>query len=258
MFFRPQVFHEKSCLRIRSMVQMSKPLVAVVTPTLNGAKYLAEAMASVQSQTWPNVVHVILDNNSTDDTPKIVDSFRGGPVPILYFRNDETLPQRPNWNKAFSLVPEDAVYVRLLCDDDAIMPESLTRMIELAETDPDIGVAGSLHICNDKTADFYWPADRQVFDGREAARNSLLGQGVIMPIHMVWRKTIADRVNPLFGDYIVGGSFDMDTVMEMLRMSKFGFVHEVLGFTRDHPGSITRSVYGAKVNSHIRDHLDVM
>ena len=40
------------------------PTVAVVTPVYNGAKFLREAMLSVQAQTYPNLVHFVLDNAS--------------------------------------------------------------------------------------------------------------------------------------------------------------------------------------------------
>ena len=63
------------------------PLVAIVTPVYNGEQYLAEAMESVQAQTYPNLVHVILDNASTDRTAEIIESFRGRKVPLLVGRN---------------------------------------------------------------------------------------------------------------------------------------------------------------------------
>lgn len=237
---------------------MSKPLVAVVTPTLNGARYLAEALESVQRQTWPNVVHVVLDNNSSDETPAIVDRFRGGPVPILYFRNAETLPQRANWNKAFGHAPAEATYVRLLCDDDTITPDSVEKMVLLAETDPEIGVVGGLHLCEGKIDDFLWPADQQIFDGREAIRMTLLREGMMMPMHMLWRKSVVDRCDPLFGNYMLGGGFDIDTVFTLLLTSKYAFVHEKVGFTRVHENTVTSLVFGPKTRSWTRDGLDLL
>ena len=38
------------------------PLVAIATPVYNGAEYLADTMACVQAQTYPNLVHCVLDN----------------------------------------------------------------------------------------------------------------------------------------------------------------------------------------------------
>ena len=66
------------------------PLVAVVTPVYNGGRYLAETLASVQAQTYPRLIHVVLDNASTDATPELIEQAHGGRVPILARRNPKT------------------------------------------------------------------------------------------------------------------------------------------------------------------------
>ncbi len=37
-----------------------RPLVAIVTPVYNGNPWLVRTLASVQAQTYPNLVHVVL------------------------------------------------------------------------------------------------------------------------------------------------------------------------------------------------------
>lgn len=221
---------------------MKQPLVAIVTPTYNGAAYLAETMASVQAQTYPNLLHVVLDNASTDATSEIIDRFRDGRVRVAAYRNATVLRQRDNWNTAFGHVPDEAVYVRLLCDDDTISPDSIAKMVALAESDPDIGIVGCLHECLGGITDFKWPETHAVIEGREAIRRSLTDQGTIMPIHLLMRKSLADAREPLFDDYM-DSSFDIDTTYDLLRQSKFGFVHEPLGFTRVHEGAVSNQLY---------------
>jgi hypothetical protein len=48
------------------------PLVSVVIVNYNYGRYLEEAVASVFSQTYANVECVIVDNASTDETPKVL------------------------------------------------------------------------------------------------------------------------------------------------------------------------------------------
>lgn len=60
-----------------------RPLVAVVTPVYNGGAYLEATMRCVQQQTYENLVHVIVDNCSSDNTSDIIDQFRGQSVRLV-------------------------------------------------------------------------------------------------------------------------------------------------------------------------------
>jgi glycosyltransferase involved in cell wall biosynthesis len=233
------------------------PLVAIVTPVYNGAAYLAETMESVQKQTWPNLVHILVNNNSTDGTAEIIDRYRNGPVPVVVYKNDTTLPPMENWNLAISKVPSDAKYLRLLCADDTHYPTSTEKMVELAETDPEIGVVGCLHYCNGGVADFRWPKSQSIFDGDEALRKILLAEGVLMPVQLMMRKSVVDRRQPLYQPPLRGG-FDMEAMLHLLTMSKFGFVHESLGFTRVHDESITTTQFGPATRSYTSDCLQFL
>ncbi|MEF0941589.1 glycosyltransferase family 2 protein [Rhizobium sp. BR 362] len=236
---------------------MPGPLVAIVTPTHNGARFLAETMESVQKQTWPSIVHIVLDNNSTDSTAEIIRNYSRQRLPVVAYHNDETLNQRDNWNRAYSHVPAEASYVRYLCDDDTITPDSVAKMVTLAENNPKVGVIGCLHLCAGAVQDFFWPKDQSVFDGTDAIRMMLLRQGVLMPVQMLWRKSVTDQFRPLFEDAMESG-WDLDAVLKMLTRSDFGFVHENLGFTRVHANTTTSLSSASKTRAWTRDALHFM
>lgn len=48
-----------------------KPLVSTITPVLNGEKYIAKNLKSIQDQTYQNIEIIVVDNFSTDNTVKI-------------------------------------------------------------------------------------------------------------------------------------------------------------------------------------------
>src|SRR5216683_2748950 len=52
------------------------PLVSIVTPVLNGRKYLEECVQSVLAQSYPRIEHVFVDGGSVDGTAKALDEYR--------------------------------------------------------------------------------------------------------------------------------------------------------------------------------------
>lgn len=237
-----------------SLLAMTQPLVAIVTPVYNGAQFLDETMASVQAQTWKNLVHVVIDNASTDSTPEILERYRNQRVPVIVRRNQTTVPVRSNFELAVQSAPDNANYIRLLCADDTFYPSSTEEMVRLAEAHPEVGVVGSLHWCDGGVGDFKWPATQSVFPGREAIRRFLLNQGTIMPVQMMFRKSLSDQFKPFFPDNLKG-AFDLDAMLRLLLHSDFGFVHKELGFTRVHENSNSNVNFGTSTRAWTRDAL---
>lgn len=54
---------------------MNAPLVSIITPAFNSAKFIAETIRSVQNQTHKNWEMIIVDDCSTDETINIIKQF---------------------------------------------------------------------------------------------------------------------------------------------------------------------------------------
>jgi glycosyltransferase involved in cell wall biosynthesis len=216
------------------------PLVAIVTPVYNGAEFLDDTMRSVQAQTYPNIVHVVLDNASTDATPEIIKAYRDAKVKLIAGRNDKLLTMDENWNAALALIPPEAQYFRILCADDTIMPEATEKMVALAEAHPEVSVVTTAGLRNDKPSDFLWPRDREIFDGDEAIRKLFTLEGVLEARQMLWRREALKSASPFF-DLHVGQNSDLDAGLRVLAPGKLGFLHEPLIMIREHEGNTTNS-----------------
>ena len=54
---------------------IARPLVSVIIPTFNHARYLAQAIGSVLAQSYAHHEIVVVDDASTDDTPRVLERF---------------------------------------------------------------------------------------------------------------------------------------------------------------------------------------
>jgi glycosyltransferase involved in cell wall biosynthesis len=235
-----------------SQEQSTLPLVAIVTPVYNGAKYLAETMECVQSQDYSNLIHIVLDNASADATPKIISAYRNSRVPILTTRNKTTIPLVANFNAVVTMVPAEAAYFRLLCADDLMAPNAISRQVEVAERDPQIGIVGCecrVLICG--LSDGYnqaWsphnglPKDQDIFDGREVIRGDFAGQHWALGGTQVLIRRSKINERPVFYDTMFHAVADLEANIRICVNNKFGFVHDELATWRQHGHRHTTAV----------------
>lgn len=235
--------------------QHDRPLVAVVTPVYNGAKYLQQTIDSVQAQTYPNLVHVLLDNASTDGTDEIIAANNGRPVPLVTKRNIELLSLCRNWNEAMRLAPAGAKYLRLLCADDCMSDTCIERMVEVSETDPEVLVVG-VGTVREFPLRMGWPTDRAVIDGAELVRGYLGGKFGLYAVHTMIRRSVLEWRPDMFDETYLTG-IDFEAVLAILEHGKFGMVHENLGWVRVHEDSETSRVMLQR-NTHFVDWLRVL
>jgi glycosyltransferase involved in cell wall biosynthesis len=217
------------------------PLAAIVTPVHNGEAYLAETMDSVQAQDYPNLIHIVLDNASTDATPSILERYTAAKVPVSIFRNATLLPLAKNWNAAVALIPGDVKYFRILCADDLIMPTFMSRVIDVAERNPRVGVVGTLLHENDGPTIYSgWPPDREVISGQEAIGLYFRRQCWLPSLHAVYRCCEIVPGRSFFDEDLVAN--DLAASLRVLTRFDLGIVPADLAMTRLHADSVTTRV----------------
>jgi glycosyltransferase involved in cell wall biosynthesis len=235
----------------------SMPLVAIVTPVYNGGRYLRQTMESVQVQTYPNVVHVLLNNASSDNSAEIIESFNGAKVPILVFENESVLPLASNWNRAFSHVPAEAKYAKLLCADDLVRPDCIEAFVTLAESDNDIEVV----MCQDIFADLVrrarMPEGTFVHDGRQIVQSMLRGKTSWLAYHHFFVRMHDDLRENFIDNY---WSPDPHVVIRSALRGKFAYIPEPLVYNRAHEESVTgkelkkKGIQRELVHMHVLHH----
>ncbi|MEP7195892.1 MAG: glycosyltransferase family 2 protein [Saprospiraceae bacterium] len=99
----------------------------IVIPTKDRCETLKWTLKSCLEIDYSNYEIIISDNCSEDQTSEVVAEFND--PKIIYYRTSEKLGMTMNWEFALSMVQEGMVTI--LGDDDAFMPDSLSRIDKL-------------------------------------------------------------------------------------------------------------------------------
>jgi glycosyltransferase involved in cell wall biosynthesis len=217
----------------------ARPLVSVLTPVHNGAEYLAEAIESVLAQSHGNWRHEIVDNASTDATGEIARSYAAKDPRITVHRYDELVTQIPNFNRMFGHTHPDAAYIKVLHADDKLFPECLTRMVDVAERNPSAVIVGAYRLDGGRVNLDSLPRDVEVVPGAELARRMLAAEMKFIfgsPTSLLLRAAPVRAYERVHDESFLHAG-DSELCYRLLQGGDFGFVHEVLTFTRRHEGS---------------------
>ncbi len=212
-----------------------EPLVTVVTPVYNGEKYLAECIESVLAQTYANWEYAIVNNCSTDRSAEIAREYAQKDPRIRLLSTERFLDVMASQNTAFRQVGPDAVYCKMVHADDWLFSDCLRQMVELAEAHPIVGIVGAYRLAQAWVSCDGLPYQSTVIPGRELCRTTLLGGPHVFgtATALLFRAEHVRRRDPFFDS--TNFHADEAACYEILQESDFGFVHQVLTFTRLHP-----------------------
>jgi glycosyltransferase involved in cell wall biosynthesis len=114
------------------------PLVTVITPAYNVAKYIGEAVDSVLKQSFRDFEYLVIDDGSSDDTVQVIRARAAG---------DPRLRLIPIVHSGVSAARNAGIreargrYIGLLDGDDRWRPRFLERQVSLIESlPPDVGM----------------------------------------------------------------------------------------------------------------------
>jgi len=238
----------------------NEPMVSVVTPVYNGTEYLEACIESVLAQTHKNFEYIIVNNCSTDRSLEIAASYAKKDPRVRVHNNETFVGVIANHNIAFSLISPTAKYCKVVSADDIICPESIARLVEVAELHPSAGIIGSYQQSGKCVLWQGFPYPRAVMTGREICRQIFLSDdpsfGFGTPTSLLYR---GDLVRDGAGFYPnASAEADTSACFKYLKVCDFGFVYQVLCYCRTHEG--TQTSKSADLNryasSNLRDLLE--
>ena len=234
-----------------------QPLVSVVTPVYNGETYLEACIKSVLSQTYQNWEYVIVNNCSTDNSLNIARKYAEKDDRIRICTNTEFFPMIANFNHAVKKMSPNSIYCKILHSDDLMFDKCIEKMVAVAESNASVGIVGSYVLQGNMVVCNGLPYPQTVFSGREICRRSLNlkttpGRIYVFgsPSSLLIKSDLIRSRDPLYNDkYHM--CVDQELCYYLLQHQDFGFVHEILTYSRVHEQSVTTSI-----NEHNREIIE--
>ena len=217
-------------------LSMQRPIVSVLTPVYNGEPYLAECIESVLAQSYTAFEYEIVNNCSTDKSLEIAQAYAKKDRRIRVRTNASFGSAIDNHNIAFSLVPTHSKYCKVVSADDWITPDCVSRMVELAESQPRVGIVAAYQQSGNMVKWQGLSPTVSVISGRDASRMALL-EGIQVfgpPTSVLYRSDLIRRFQPFFPH--PRSYADTSACYQAFEHCDLGFIHDILSAERVHAG----------------------
>ncbi len=216
---------------------MISPYVSVIIPAYNVEQFLGEAIQSVLDQTYQSFEVIVVNDASTDNTDKIIQSFRDPRLKYFTHKRNRGLPATRNRGIRWST----GEIIALLDADDVYHPEKLRYHVDFLQENSEVGVSYNprfdvIDSCDIVQA-LWWPPSR-------VELSDLVLGFPFSPSDMVIRREWALQVG-LFdeSDEVNPGSEDLDINCRLaLAGCKFASVNKALNYRRFHSGRVTKNL----------------
>jgi len=117
------------------MTSSSFPLVSIVTPSCNQARFLEYTIRSVLEQDYPNVEYILVDGGSTDGSLDIIHRYAER---FAWWVSEKDRGQTDAINKGFARA--NGHILAWLNSDDTYEPNSVAEAVEYLRGRPDVGM----------------------------------------------------------------------------------------------------------------------
>jgi glycosyltransferase involved in cell wall biosynthesis len=226
-----------------------QPLVSVITPVYNEAECLAECIESVLAQTYQNWDYTIVDNCSSDGSLEIAQRYAARDARIRVQANREFLRAIPNHNRALRQISAASKYCKVVFGDDWLFPECLERMVAVAEEHPSVGIVGAYGLQGGEVMWTGLPYPSRVVCGREICRRLFL-EGLYVfgsATSVLYRADLVRSHDPFYNEANLHS--DSETCLVILKTCDFGFVNQILTFSREQRPESMRT-YSEALNTY--------
>lgn len=206
----------------------SNPLVSIVTPSFNQARYLEETIVSVLHQNYPRIEYLVVDGGSQDGSVDILKKYQDG---ISWWVSEPDQGQTDAINKGFARAKGE-IYA-WINSDDTYEPYTISEAVDFLLSNSDIGmVYGDANFINSKGEII------GKFKAKQTNYKRLRRGGVYIPQQAAfWRGALWKQVGPL--DPGLYFAMDYDLWLRLARITRIKYMPKLWANFRLHEDAKT-------------------
>jgi glycosyltransferase involved in cell wall biosynthesis len=216
------------------------PRLSFGVPVRNGEKSIARTLGSLLAQDFEDFEVVVCDNDSTDDTGNLTESYARRDPRVRYVSNGEDIGQIQNFNRVFER--SHGEYFRWVGSGDVLDPTYASKCISALDADPEVVGATTLWEFRDaqgakQTSDFHGERLESASRPRRLARllwSQTEDRLHLDPIYSMMRREALLRTKLLQ----ISAVTDHLLALQMVLLGRFCHIREVLA-CRDLPERAT-------------------
>ena len=209
----------------------SEPLVSIIVNCKDGKKYLNSCIDSIVSQTYTNWEIIFWDNNSKDNSKKILNNYSDPRV--KYFKSEITTKLYEARNNAIKKAL--GKYIAFLDVDDWWLPEKLKTQVNFLEKNKEVGmVYSNFYVVKEKNQKKKLFSSNLLPEGNITQR--LLDKYQIGILSVVIKKELSKKYEFDKHLEIIG---DFDFFLKISKLIKVGCIQKPLACVRIHKNNLS-------------------
>jgi glycosyltransferase involved in cell wall biosynthesis len=209
------------------------PTVSVLMPVYNAEPYLAEAVESIQGQTFADFEFLIVDDGSTDRSRDLLERYAASDVRLR-------LTSRTNTGYTVALNEllgsANGEFVARMDADDVALPQRLARQVDYLQAHHDVVCVGTaVHLID--AAGRFLRDGHPGMDHEAIQRRALAGDCPLNHPSVMLRRAAVEAVGGYRAEF--EPAEDLDLWLRLGEVGRLTNLPEVLMKYRQHPGSFS-------------------
>ena len=143
-------------------MKSDKPKISVLMPVYNGDQFLDKSIKSVLNQTFNNFEYIIINDGSTDDSLKIIESYEDSRIKIINFSKNMGITAA--LNNGLNIAKGD--YIARQDQDDISHPDRFMLQVEYLENN-DVDLVDANFIFIDENDKYIQDYEKRYFNPDE-------------------------------------------------------------------------------------------